>query len=81
MKIAVLAALLLAPPVMAETISFEADEGIMIVRGRQSGSDAVYEYIAEGKDAFQCVALGAEGKPIAVETAYGGGSLMMFSDL
>lgn len=74
-------ALLSALPARAETVSFEADAGILVVRGRQSGSTAVFEFLADGKSRVQCVALGRDGRPLAVGSTYANTGTAMFSDL
>ncbi len=70
-----------ATPALAETIRFEADDSILIVRGRQSGTIARLEFLAEGDGRIQCVALDAAGKPLAVETTFADLGVILFDDL
>ena len=65
----------------AETITFETDENILIVRGRQAGEDARYEFLANGEDRLQCIALDSDGNPLAVENTYANSGYIRFDDL
>lgn len=81
MRRAALAVFLLATPAAAETLSFQVDDSILVVRGVQSGSYANYEIIAEGSDPFQCIALDAQGKPLAANMTYAAMGMAIFEDL
>lgn len=48
----------------AETITFENDEQIMIVRGVQMLSHANFELLGNKDVQIQCVAMDANGKPL-----------------
>lgn len=65
----------------AETVPFAADDDILIVRGRQAGADARFEFLAEGKARLQCVAFSAAGKPLAVENTYAASGFIRFEEL
>ncbi|WP_417719433.1 hypothetical protein [Salipiger sp.] len=65
----------------AETILFEHDDSVLIVRGRDAGGDARYEFLANGKDRLQCVALGPDGAPLAVEASFADAGFVRFDDL
>ena len=54
--------------VLAETVTFESDDSILIVRGRDMYGSAVFELVANGDAPIQCIALDMSGKPLAVAT-------------
>jgi len=65
----------------AETITFESDEEIMIVRGVQMLSHANFELLGNKDGQIQCVAIDANGKPLAVSTGYAEIGSIMFTDM
>ncbi len=65
----------------AGTIAFAADDDILIVRGRDAGGDARFEFLAEGDARLQCVALDAAGKPLAVATTWADSGFVRFDAL
>ena len=65
----------------AEPIVFEADEGILVVRGVDTGPDARFEFIANGDGRIQCVALGRDGQPVAAETSFANMGFIRFSGI
>lgn len=74
-------ALAVAGPAIGETIVFEHDESIMIVRGRDLVGNAGFDFLANGDHAIQCVALDAGGTPLAVENTYADMGLVIFGEL
>ncbi|RFP88856.1 hypothetical protein DZK27_08085 [Rhodobacteraceae bacterium 63075] len=62
-------AFLSASGLAAETIYFEADENVLIVRTYDQYGTAVVEFIGEPNTMYQCVLMGADGQPIATATA------------
>ena len=65
----------------AETITFESDEEIMVVRGVQMLSHANFELLGNKDGQIQCVAIDANGKPLAVSTGYAEIGSIMFTDM
>lgn len=65
----------------AEAITFESDERIMIIRGVQLLSHANYELLGNKDSQIQCVAMDANGKPLAVSTGYAEIGSITFTDM
>ena len=81
MKLAALALMALPVPAHAETITFESDEEILIVRGRQTLDDARFELLGPRAGEILCVALNIDDKPLAVETAYPDSGFVRFNEI
>lgn len=66
-----LAFLLLPSLPQAETITFEADDDILVIRGFTTAIGWVQFDIVGSKDAtVLCIAMDAEGKPLATTVGY-----------
>ena len=65
----------------AETITFEADSEIMIVRGLQSGDDAKYEILGTSDGNILCVALDGDGQAVAVDKSYAELGFVRFNEI
>ncbi len=63
------AALATAGTTGAQTLQFEADEGVVIVRSYDQYGTAIVEFIGEPGAHYQCIALNETGKPIATAVA------------
>jgi hypothetical protein len=70
-----------AGPAISETITFQHNESVMIVRGRNAGGDAKYEFLANGEGRLQCIALDSKGHPIAVENTFRQMGWVRFADI
>lgn len=70
-----------APVATAETLTFEADDEVIIVRGRDMYGTAAFEFIARAGELYQCIALDEGGEPIAVTTAIAEMGTILFEDL
>ncbi len=53
----------------AETITFEADDSVVVVRAYEQFDFTVIEFIGEAGAIYQCVILDSAGEPIATATA------------
>ena len=53
----------------AQTLTFEADGGVVLVRTYDQFGAAIIEFIGEAGAIYQCVILDAAGEPIATATA------------
>ncbi len=53
----------------AETLQFETDTGVVIVRSYDQYGTAVVEFIGAAGAMYQCVAMNASGTPIATASA------------
>lgn len=53
----------------AETISFEADEGVVFVRAYDQFGAAIVEFIGEAGAVYQCVVMDIAGEPLATAPA------------
>lgn len=71
MRKMMMAAVLAAGPVAAETLTFEAVEGVRFVRCYDAMGAAMCEIIAPLDARLQCVALDAEGEPVAASNTFG----------
>ena len=67
--------------VLAETVTFESDDSILIVRGRDMYGSAVFELVANGDAPIQWIALDMSGKPLAVATTIPAMGQVIFPDL
>ena len=67
--------------IRAEQIIFTADSEILIVRGRQHSSIAIYEVLGSEDGEIRCVAVGASGEPLAVAVSFVEVGAVMFLDL
>lgn len=70
-----------AAPAAAETITFQSDDEIMIVRWKQLSSATAVEFLANKDGSLLCVAIGADGKPIATTNGYAQRGAALFRDL
>jgi hypothetical protein len=66
---------------IAQGFSFQADDGVMIVRGRQAGSDARFELLANQDGRLQCVALSGQDQPLAVQSTFAQMGFVRFADM
>lgn len=79
-----LLATILALPALAsaETITFEADTEIMVVRGYEAMPGfASFDIIGSKDGSILCVAMNAEGKPVATATGYAELGTIMFTQM
>jgi len=70
-----------AETVEAETLTFQSDDEIMVVRGRQSSGDSKFELLSPKDGAIQCIAFGHDGKPLAVQSSFAELGFVRFSDI
>jgi hypothetical protein len=70
-----------ADGVRAQGFTFQADDGVMIVRGRQAGADARFELLADRDGRLQCVALSGQDQPLAVQSTFAKLGFVRFADM
>jgi hypothetical protein len=79
-RFVILAMFCYANPILAETITIEADDGADFIRCVDMFGIASCEMIFESVDKYyNCIAIDATGSPIA--TGVGSGSSVLFQDL
>lgn len=62
---------LLSTAVMAETIVFEADTDILVIRGFETAMGWVqYDILGSRDGTVLCVAIDSDGKPLATSTGF-----------
>ena len=72
-------AMLTAGPALAD-ITFPTDSGVVVVRHYQDGTNVRYELISDF-ELVQCVAVGMDGAPLAVDTTLPEMGFSAFRDL
>ncbi|MHA6326711.1 hypothetical protein [Roseivivax sp. CAU 1753] len=70
--------LALASPLMAETLTFESDAQVIIVRGKDNSIGAAFEFIGAPGAYSQCIALDGSDRPVATTTAMSDMGEMLF---
>ena len=82
MRLAILALLGLPAIAGAETITFAADSEIMVVRGYEPMPGfATFEVLGSDDGSILCVAMDAEGKPLATTTGFVELGSVMFMEM
>ena len=66
---------------IAETITFETDDTVVVVRSYDQYGTAVVEFIGEAGSIYQCVAFDSAEKPIATTVAMSDMGMIMFENL
>jgi len=69
-KLAVLALVTFPALAGAETITFEADSEILVLRGAESGGQVRFDILGSQDGLVLCVAIDDAGEPIATTTGY-----------
>jgi hypothetical protein len=65
----------------AETIAFESDQDILVIRGRQSTNTAIFELVGTSDGQIRCLALDAEDQPVASAISWAEHGDVRFRDL
>ena len=68
MRLMIVSAMLAATAASGETLVLEVENGVHVIRWRPTFNATVVEYISEAPR-VRCIALNAEGDPIAARTA------------
>jgi hypothetical protein len=68
-------------PARAETITFQADDGVVFVRAYDQFGMAVVEFIGEPGAIYQCIAMDGAGNPLATGPAMADVGQAMFEGL
>lgn len=70
-----------APALAQDTITIEAEDGFRLVRCVDVAGHASCQYISNSTTMMSCVAIDADGEPLAVASAFSGSGAVIFSDI